>query len=131
MENPGNGVQWQSYQDLVVRQRGMDLVMAVYAATNGWPGNEQYGLIFQVRRAAVAIPSNLAEGHGRTGARGFAHHASIAYGSLCEMETQLLIANRLGYIDPDTGRHLSVLTLKVRRLPRGLLRSLRANSSPH
>jgi four helix bundle protein len=109
----------------------MDLVMAVYAATNGWPGNEQYGLISQVRRAAVAIPSNLAEGHGRTDAREFAHHASIAYGSMCELETQLLIADRLGYIDPDTGRHLSVLTLEVRRFLRGILQSLRANSSPN
>ena len=129
MESAGNGSRMQGYQDLVAWQRGMDLVMAVDAATNGWPRNEQYGLISQVRRAAVAIPSNLAEGHGRTGAREFAHHASIAYGSLCELETQLLIADRLGYIGPEMGTHLSALTLEVRRLLRGLLRSLRATSS--
>ena len=78
------------YQDLVAWQKAMALVIAVYRVTSAWPREEQYGLTSQIRRAAVAIPSNLAEGHGRTGAREYAHHVSIAFGSLCDLETQML-----------------------------------------
>jgi four helix bundle protein len=124
MATDGGGARMQGYQDLVAWQRGMDLVMAVYQISRDWPRDKQYGLTSQVRRAAVAIPSNLAEGHGRTGPREFAHHASIAYGSLCELETQLLTADRLGYNSPDAVKGLAVLTTDVRRLIRGLLRSL-------
>ena len=66
--------------------------------TSDWPREELYGLTSQVRRAAVSVPSNLAEGHGRTGPREFAHHVSVAYGSLCELETQVSIAEQLGYL---------------------------------
>src|SRR5919112_6669392 len=89
----------QGYQDLVTWQKAMELVTAVYRVTRDWPHEEQYGLTSQVRRAAVAIPSNLAEGHGRSGRREFSHHVSIAYGSLCELETQLLIAEQLDFSD--------------------------------
>ena len=108
----------------------MALVTAVYQATKNWPRDEQYGLISQVRRAAVAIPSNIAEGHGRSGPREYAHHASIAYGSLCELETQILIDEQLQYADTNTTAELLTLTDEVRRLIRGLLRSLQSPASP-
>jgi four helix bundle protein len=88
-----------------------------------------YGLTSQARRAAVAIPSNLAEGHGRSGPREYAHHVSIAFGSLCELETQVLIGERLGYSNGDATAELMSRAAEVRRLIRGLIRSLRPSTS--
>jgi four helix bundle protein len=127
--NGGNGAARKSgFQDLIAWQKAMALVTAIYRATGDWPREELYGLTSQVRRAAVSIPSNLAEGHGRTGAREFAHHVSIAYGSLCELETQVLIAEQLGYANTDTSERLTTQMMEVRRLIRGLLRSLRGST---
>lgn len=106
----------------------MDLVEAVYQATRDWPREEQYGLTSQVRRAVISVPSNIAEGHARSGAREFSHHASIAYGSLCEVETQILIAQRLGYADTMTREWLMTQAAETRRVTLGLLRSPRSQS---
>jgi four helix bundle protein len=122
--------QRRGFQDLVAWQKAMALVTAVYRATGDWPREELYGLISQVRRAAVSVPSNLAEGHGRTGPREFGHHVSIAYGSLCELETQILIAEQLGYTNVNTTGTLLAQITEVRRLIRGLLRSLRLPEAP-
>jgi four helix bundle protein len=121
------------FQDLVAWQRAMELVTAIYRVTRDWPREEQYGLTAQIRRAAVAISSNLAEGHGRSGPREYAHHVSIAFGSLCELETQMLIGEQLGYANGDTTSELMIKTAEVRRLIRGLIRSLRlpASSEAH
>jgi four helix bundle protein len=131
----GNGrsstVGKQGYRDLVVWQKAMELVTAVYRVTRDWPHEEQYGLTSQVRRAAVAIPSNVAEGHCRSGRREFAHHVSIAYGSLCELETQLLIAEDLDYGDAEATESLMDRIAEVRRLASGLLRSLQASTPNH
>ena len=127
--NGGNGVARKSgFQDLIAWQKAMAFVTAIYRATGDWPREELYGLTSQVRRAAVSIPSNLAEGDGRTGPREFAHHVSIAYGSLCELETQVLIAEQLGYANTDTSERLTAQMMEVRRLVRGLLRSLRGST---
>lgn len=124
--NGGNGARVQGYRDLVVWQQAMGLVVAVYEATKSWPREEQFGgWTLQVRKAAVSVPSNIAEGHGRTGPREFAHHLSIAYGSLCEVETQLMIAERLSYLDTIVTESLMASIADVRRLLRSLLRSLR------
>lgn len=114
------------YRRLVAWQKGMDLVEAVYQVTRGWPREEQYGLTSQVRKAAISIPSNIAEGQARTGPREFAHHLSIAHHSLCELETQILIAQRLGYADAMTSEWLLAQVAETRRPTIGLLRSLRA-----
>ena len=125
----GNGaIRTSGFQELIAWQRAMTLVTAIYGATSDWPREELYGLTSQVRRTAVSIPPNLAEGHGRTGPREFAHHVSIAYGSLCELETQVLIAEQLGYANTDTTERLTAQIMEVRRLIRGLLRSLRVPS---
>jgi four helix bundle protein len=113
------------FRRLVAWQKGMDLVDAVYDATEGWPLREQYGLASQVRRAAVSMPSNIAEGHGRSGAREYAHHVSIAYGSLCELETQVLIAERRGFSNTGTTSALIAQIVELRRITRGLLERLR------
>ena len=70
----------QSVRDLIVWQKAMDLRVAVYEATRSWPREEALGLTAQARRAAVSVPANIDEGHGRTGAREFLHHLSIAHG---------------------------------------------------
>ena len=108
----------RSYRDLVAWKKAMDLVERVYVCTADWPSSEKYGLISQIRRAAVSVPSNIAEGQGRQSPREFLHHLSIAYGSLMEVETQLLIGERLGYIPP--GLSSDAQAAEVGRLLNGL-----------
>jgi four helix bundle protein len=94
-----------SYKDLLVWQRSMDLVETVYRLTAIFPSAEQWGLVSQMRRATISVPSNIAEGYGRQATGEYRHHLSIARGSLLEMETQVLLSKRLGYVqaaDSDT-----------------------------
>ncbi|MEW6125539.1 MAG: four helix bundle protein [Acidobacteriota bacterium] len=114
----------QNYRDLIVWQKAMDLVEAVYSETKNFPKEEIYGLTSQLRRAAISIPSNIAEGQGRKSAGEFAHFLSIAYGSLREVETQILIAERLGYLPPQASQNIIVLTSEIGRSINGLSNSL-------
>jgi four helix bundle protein len=114
----------KNYQDLVAWQKAMDLVELVYTTTRTWPKEELYGLISQIRRAVVSIPSNIAEGQGRTSTKEFIHHLSIAYGSLREVETQVLIAQRLGYHQKDITDNIMAGTAEVGRLINGLTRAM-------
>src|SRR5207247_478119 len=115
----------RSYQDLVVWQRAMDLVVAVYRISSAFPGEERFGLTSQMRRAAVAVPSNIAEGQGRHTTGEFLQFLGHARGSLMEVETQLMIAGRLEFILPEQSKDLSDLTSEVGRLLNALCRSLR------
>ena len=115
----------QNYRDLLVWQKGMGLVEAIYQVTAGWPQHEVYGLTSQIRRAAVSIPANIAEGQGRTGVREFLHHLSIVNGSLREVETLLLIAERLHYIGNKDCDAAMEQANQTGRLLLGLIRSLR------
>lgn len=114
----------RSYQDLRVWQRGMDLTIAVYRATDSFPREEIYCLTSQLRRASISIPSNIAEGHGRSTRREYRHFLIIARSSNQELQTQLLIAERLGFgtrevtaqalaISQEVGRMLNALLLKL------------------
>jgi four helix bundle protein len=114
----------QTYRDLLVWQRGMDLAVEVYRLTRLFPQNELYGLTNQVRRSSVSVPSNVAEGQGRGLGAEFAHHLRIAQGSLQEVETQLLLAERLGYLQPTDVTPVLELAGEVGRLNRGLQKSL-------
>lgn len=94
------------FRDLRVWQSGMDMVVQVYRFTESFPSHEIYGLTSQMRRAAVSIPSNIAEGHTREHINEYLHFISIAIGSLSELQTQIEIARRLNYISPETSdRH--------------------------
>jgi four helix bundle protein len=96
----------------------------VYGATKSFPKEEIYGLTSQLRRSVVSIPSNIAEGQGRDSLKEFLHHLSIAYGSLCEAQTQIMIASRLHYIKGDGAERLIARSYEVARLLNGLSRSL-------
>ena len=114
----------QNYRDLIAWQKAMDLVEHVYAATKAFPGDERYGLTMQLRRAVVSVPSNIAEGQGRRSRNEFVHFLSVAHGSLREVETQLLIAVRLGYLRREVSTPVLELSDEVGRLVSGLARSL-------
>ena len=115
----------QRYRDLIVWQKAMELVEEIYRVTASWPREETFGLTNQVRRAAVSVPANIAEGQGRTGAKEFLHHLSIANGSLCEAETHLFIGCQLSYVDQQALDPLLSMSGDVGRLLHGLIRSLR------
>jgi four helix bundle protein len=114
----------RSYQDLNAWQKAMELVELVYTATRGWPKEEMYGLTNQIRRAVVSVPSNIAEGQGYGPSKDFLRHLRIARGSLLEVETQALIAQRLGYLQADSAERILSSTAEVSRLISGLARSV-------
>src|SRR5687768_4665049 len=118
-------VREDSYENLIVWQKAMDPVDTVYDATEPWPRREVSGMTGQIRRAVVSVPTNIAEGQGRTGPREFLHHLSIAYRSLCEVETLLKIARRRRFIDDEALSPLPDLATEVSRLLKRLIRSLR------
>lgn len=113
----------RNYRDLLAWQRAMDFVAAVYKATRSFPKEEQYGLTPQVRRAAVSIPSNIAEGQGRGSDAELVRFLRIAHGSLRESETQLLLAERLNYLTGVQVQPVLQLGEEVGRLVNGLIRS--------
>jgi len=112
------------YTGLIAWQKAVDLVEEVYRATAAFPKEELFGLTSQIRRAAVSVPSNIAEGQGRASTNEFRHHLSIALGSLCELETQHVIARRLGYLDEMGMQRTMDLAAEVGRLINGLLNHL-------
>lgn len=114
----------KNYQELIAWQKAMDLVEEVYSASKGFPREEIYGLMSQLRRATVSIPSNIAEGQGRRTTPDFLRHLSIAYGSLREVETQILIATRLRYLAAGKCQGLMNMAAEVGRLLNGLMSSL-------
>ena len=114
----------RNYQDLIVWQKAMDLVEQIYAISQRFPREEIYGLTSQLRRAAVSIPSNIAQGQGRRTTADFLRHLLISYGSLRELETQTLIATRLQYLTKERCQDILRMAGEVGRLLNGLVSSL-------
>jgi four helix bundle protein len=114
----------RNYSDLIAWQKAMDLVEMIYKATAQFPKEEIYGLTNQLRRAVVSIPSNIAEGQGRNSSNDFRRFLAISYGSLREVETQILIAKRLNYLNDAQTEKLMNLANEVGRLINGLSNSL-------
>ena len=100
------------------------MVADIYRVSANWPVDERFGIASQLRRAAVSIPANIAEGQGRLGTAELRHHVSIAHGSLCELETLLFAAGDVGFIDGEVQGLLLAQADEVGRLLRGLLGSL-------
>ena len=113
-----------SYRDLHVWQRAVELVEEIYRLSALFPNDERFGLTSQIRRAAVSVPSNVAEGYGRRRKGQYLHHLDIANGSLAEVETQLIIAGRLGFIEKDQAQKAWSLLQDTGKMLTGLTRSL-------
>jgi len=114
----------KSYRDLIVWQKSMALARQAYALSMTLPKNETYGLLTQIRRAAVSVPSNVAEGHGRLTDLQFRHFLGNARGSLYELQTQIELAADIGYFDNESVQELLEQSSEVARLINGLLASL-------
>src|SRR5579859_2670583 len=115
----------KSYRDLKVWEKAMDLVSESYKLTKVFPKTEIFGLTSQLQRAAVSVPANIAEGHGREHLGDYLHHLSIANGSLMELETDLLLSVKLSYIPMSQVEPVLRIASEVGRMLAGLVRSLK------
>jgi four helix bundle protein len=116
----------QSFRDLVVWQRSIQLTIAIYRITQSFPREEVYGLASQIRRSAISVPSNIAEGQGRLTTGEFKQFLGIARGSNCELQTQLEIARALGYSDTQRIEEAEGLSSEVGKMINAILQSLAA-----
>lgn len=119
----------QNYQDLVVWQKGIQLAKLIYQITRSFPYEEKFGLIAQMQRAAVSIPSNVAEGQARRTTGEFIQFISHAEGSVAELNTQLILATELHFCSASDGRSSSELIEHLRRMLNGLRRKLERRSA--
>jgi four helix bundle protein len=117
------------FRKLAVWERAYKLVLAVYRATGPYPSSERFGLTSQLRRAAVSVTSNIAEGTGRGGDLELRRFLKIARGSVNELECQLLLSRDLGYVDEDTWKRLNGQAQEVSRMIAGLITALKSNST--
>jgi len=114
-----------SYKQLLVWQRSVDLVETVYRITAKFPPAEQWGLISQMRRAAISVPSNIAEGYGRQAAGEYRHHLSIGRGSLLELETQIILSGRLQYLGADETKSILAEIEEISKMLATLISKIR------
>jgi len=115
----------KGYRDLKVWQLSLDLAIEICQSLRTFPNHELFGICSQIRRCSVSIPSNIAEGHQRDSTKEYLRHLSIARGSLAELETQLIISNRLNYIQNDTYNNFMARLGEVGRMIQGLQAALR------
>jgi four helix bundle protein len=129
--NPGGCMSCviRSYRDLEVWKKGVDLAVDLYAVTRRFPSYERFAMVSQIQRAAVSIPSNIAEGHSKSGPGHYLNHLSHALGSLGELETLLLIASRVGHINAETYGVLVARLDTIGRMLHNLIRSLACSSA--
>lgn len=115
----------KTHQDLEVWQRGITFVTKIYHLTNKFPASEHYGLTTQIRRAAVSIPSNIAEGAARNTKKDFNHFLAITLGSVAELETQLIISKNLEFLNRNDFESLINELVTIRKMTIGLKKSLK------
>lgn len=114
----------KSYRDLVVWQRAKAFAVEIYRVTEAFPRKEQYSLTDQIRRAAVSIPSNIAEGHIKRSDKAFAFHLDVALGSAAELDTQLEIALQVGYLQPEMHQSLVRELQEITMMLHGLMKAV-------
>jgi four helix bundle protein len=114
-----------SYRELIVWQKSMDLAEQIYLISSLFPKNEQYGLVSQIRRAVISIPSKIAEGHGRETGGDFNRFLAVANGSLREVETLILLAVKLNYVTNDTCEPVLNLCTEIAKMIYKLKMTLR------
>jgi len=115
----------KTHKDLEVWKMAMEMVTKTYTLTRTFPKEELYGLTYQIRRSAVSIPSNIAEGAGRNSSKEFLQFIYIATGSLSELETQIIIAHNLGYLNNDQKQDMETIFSNIFKLLSGLIQSIR------
>jgi four helix bundle protein len=118
------GYKSRSYRDLEVWKLSIDFVKKVYQVTHNFPASENYGLINQIRRAAVSIPSNIAEGQGRNSTKEFKQFLAISLGSLAELETQFIIAKEIEYLTQNGLDALLSPLDRIRKMIKGLSKGI-------
>jgi len=114
----------KNYKELNVWKKAYELCVEIYKVTQGFPKEERYGLTSQIRKAAVSVPSNIAEGYGRKNIREYIQALYIAYGSLCELETQMMLAGEFCYLKPKDLERLLQEMGDIERMLKGLIRAL-------
>jgi four helix bundle protein len=119
----------KNYSDLKVWQKAYKLCIFIYKLTRNFPKEELYCLTSQIRRAAVSIPSNIAEGYGRGAIKEYIRFLYIAYGSYCELETQLLLCYDLGYVAKEQKREILEHAKEIERMLKALIKSLEKKDS--
>lgn len=120
----------KTYKELDVWQKAVDLAVEIYRVTEGFPREEKFGLTGQVRRAAASVPANIAEGWGRGSTKEYTQFLFVARGSLLEVETHLVIAQRLQYLKQSQMVGLEAETTSIGRMLNGLIHALRARGVP-
>ena len=119
----------KNYKDLKVWQKSYQVCLEIYKITKDFPKQETYGLTSQIRRAAVSVPSNIAEGYGRKTTPDYLHSLYIAYGSNCELETQVLLSGDLEYMNPKKRMEIKEAIGEVERMLKALIKSLEKKHS--
>lgn len=117
----------KSYRDLIVWQKSMNLVTLVYSLIAEFPENEKFGLTSQIKRSAISIPSNIAEGYGRNYRKDYSRFLQIARGSLFECQTQIEIAVNLNFISSDNCKEINELSIEVEKMLNSLINKLSEN----
>ena len=120
----GSSEMLRSYKELNVWQKSYKLCLHIYKVTKRFPKDEMYGLTSQIRRSAVSIPSNIAEGYGRKTTLDYVRFLYIAYGSVCELETQTMISGDLGYVGKERLQELREEIGDVERMLKAMIKSL-------
>ncbi len=115
----------KSYRDLIIWQKAVDLVTKVYSVTGNFPSSEIYGLTNQLRRCAVSIPSNIAEGYGRNSTADYKRFLQIAVGSLYELQTQVVIAFKLTYVSKEQYTELNDLSIEIDKMIYSIIQKLK------
>jgi len=119
-----------NHKDLDVWKAAMDLAESIYRATGDFPAHEQFGLTSQLRRAAVSVPANIAEGYARKANTEFIQFLHISLGSLAELETLIILSGNVGYLQEETSEKLLADVTRCSRLTFGLIKFVRANKKP-
>jgi four helix bundle protein len=117
-----------SHKELKVWQKGIELVKSIYEITQLFPPNEQFGLISQMRRAAVSIPSNIAEGCGRNSDKELIHFLYVALGSASELETQIIVSQELNFLGKEKSEQLQSLILEIIKMISSLIKTIRTRN---
>jgi four helix bundle protein len=114
----------KTHKDLEVWKKAIEMVTTIYTLTRTFPKEELYGLTNQIRRSAVSVPSNIAEGSGRNSSKELLHFLCFATGSLSELETQIIIAHNLGYLNNDQKQEIDIILSNLFKLLSGFTQSI-------